>query len=107
MLALDLIKKSKWQTEDMLTCLHGKVRLELVLNEYKVCHMNRHLYFMISISLDTIEWIKIEGSNVINLDIPATNGVVQVLESVVQVFNLICENEIFLQNILRCFFHYL
>ena len=51
---------------------------------------------MISISLNIIEWIKIEGSNVINLDIPATNGVVQVLESVVQVFNSICENEIFL-----------
>lgn len=32
-----------------------------------------------------LEWIKIEGSNVINLDIPATNGVVQVLESVIQV----------------------
>ena len=81
--------------EDMLTCLHGKVRLELVLNEYKVCHTNRHLYFMISISLNIIEWIKIEGSNVINLDIPATNGVVQVLESVVQVFHSICENETF------------
>ena len=40
---------------------------------------------MIDCSFILSEWIKIEGSNVINLDIPATNGVVQVLESVIQV----------------------
>ena len=28
--------------------------------------------------------LKIEGSNVINMDIPATNGVIQVVESIVE-----------------------
>jgi hypothetical protein len=29
--------------------------------------------------------LKIEGSNVLNMDIPATNGVIQVVESIVEI----------------------
>jgi hypothetical protein len=31
-----------------------------------------------------LDRLKLEGSNVLNMDIPATNGVIQVVESIVE-----------------------
>ena len=32
-----------------------------------------------------LDRLKIEGSNVINMDIPATNGVIQVVENIIEI----------------------
>jgi hypothetical protein len=42
------------------------------------------LLLLLKVSLLFSDRLKIEGSNVLNMDIPATNGVIQVVESIVE-----------------------
>ena len=42
------------------------------------------ILFHLIISIPFLDRLKIEGSNVINKDIPASNGVVQVVENIIE-----------------------
>jgi hypothetical protein len=46
----------------------------------KPCERFQNMYTSCILS----DRLKIEGSNVINMDIPATNGVIQVVESIIE-----------------------
>ena len=48
----------------------------------ETCGYNTGSYLIISIPF--LDRLKIEGSNVINKDIPASNGVVQVVENIIE-----------------------
>ena len=58
--------------ETKSTSLLGMVGLILPLNNFQMWIL-------------LLDRLKIEGSNVINMDIPATNGVIQVVENIIEI----------------------